>query len=174
MTNLPSKLASPLCPCDEMQSQSARQLCLLKTQPWLQGQPHDRCLRLAVLGAVSQVWYQNPAQNSYAYLPNPCVDPFFKIISMLKGQLMEMQGQHLYEQESNQATIKAQTSHIKELTVEIKKTGSQAAELQTQYLEVHNALLIASKNLANHKKAKEESALSVKMASLENRARWKC
>jgi hypothetical protein len=101
---------------------------------------------------------------------NPCEDPFFMVISMPKGQLMEMRGRHLYKQESNQATIKAQTSHIEELTVEIEKTAAQAAELQTQYLEVHNALLIANENLANHKKAKEESALSVEMASLENRA----
>jgi hypothetical protein len=57
------------------------------------------------------------------------------------------------------------------LTVEIEKTGAQAAELQTQHLEVHNALLIANENLAtnHHKKAKEESALSVEMACLENR-----
>jgi hypothetical protein len=75
---------------------------------------------------------------------------------------MEMRGRHLYKQEeSKQATIKAQTSHMEELTVEIEKTGAQVAELQTPHLEVHNALLIANEKLStnHHKKAKEESAL---------------
>jgi hypothetical protein len=101
---------------------------------------------------------------------NPCLVPFFAFISMTKAQLLQQRGRNYDKQQTNQSTITAQSNQIEKLTIEIENKRTLAAELDAQHLELHEAIVIATEDLENHKKVKEEATLLIEIDTKENRA----